>query len=354
MFQLCVIVGGKLKVLNVSGTTINPATEDTLDAIKDIDGIKKIVDALPTGDNWLGKFKLGDGTNIVAVVDDSGTYRLATLSKVYNASGSIINPATEDTLDSIKDTDGIKKITDALPTGDNWLGKLKVGDGTNIVAVVDDSGTYRLATISKLYNASGTIVNPATEDTLDSIKDTDGIKKITDALPTGDNWIGRVKFGDGTTVADVITDSTDDINRVAVVGKVSITDPEPPAATTAVLIPAYDPLEISATDDTEYVIPDGKRLTIQTVYVTAEGDPTVKGSGVNIVYDMNGTEELVTMIHIMGQPYSQYPNTAVTFDGTYLDGNTAGTNKVIVRRLRFSNNSLEVVGVVRGYLTDTP
>ncbi|MHA2333772.1 MAG: hypothetical protein ACXAEU_17230, partial [Candidatus Hodarchaeales archaeon] len=91
-------------VLNSSGTTVNPATEDTLDAIKDTDGIKKILDALPSGDNWIGRVRIGDSTNLVAIVNDSGTYRLATISKVYNVAGTQINPATEETLDSIKDT----------------------------------------------------------------------------------------------------------------------------------------------------------------------------------------------------------------------------------------------------------
>lgn len=38
---------------------------------------------------------------------------------------------------------------------------------------------------------------------LASIKDTDGIKKITDALPVGDNLVGRVKITDGSTVVGV-------------------------------------------------------------------------------------------------------------------------------------------------------
>ena len=44
-------------------------------------------------------------------------------------------------------------------------------------------------------------VNPATEDTLALIKNTDGIKKITDALPAGTNILGATRFVDEAGVA---------------------------------------------------------------------------------------------------------------------------------------------------------
>jgi hypothetical protein len=44
------------------------ATEATLAALKDVDGIKKIVDALPAGTNRIGKVYLTDGTNDVPVI----------------------------------------------------------------------------------------------------------------------------------------------------------------------------------------------------------------------------------------------------------------------------------------------
>jgi hypothetical protein len=71
--------------------------------------------------------------------------------KVYDSAGNLIDPAKDSsvqslltTLNAIKDTDGIKKITDALPTGDNWIGKTKVGDGTNVADVLDSGGVKRL------------------------------------------------------------------------------------------------------------------------------------------------------------------------------------------------------------------
>lgn len=133
--------------------------------------------------------------------------------------------ATETTLASIKDTDGVKKITDPLPAGGNEIGAVAQGtkaaaaDGWpvvlydasgNPIAITLDGGIYRLESFAKLRNASGTNINPSTEEkqddaitqlttidaVLDSIKDTDGIKKITDELPAGTQEIGYV--GQGT------------------------------------------------------------------------------------------------------------------------------------------------------------
>ena len=92
-------------------------------------------------------------------VQEGGESLLGVASKLRNVAGTIINPATEDTLssadawlalidttlDAIKDTAGIKKITDALPTGDNWIGRTKVGDGSNIAALQSIDGVQHLA-----------------------------------------------------------------------------------------------------------------------------------------------------------------------------------------------------------------
>lgn len=82
--------------------------------------------------------------NAIKSVQDGSDYLLGVAAKIRNSGGSVINPATQETLASIKDTDGIKKITDALPTGDNWIGKTKVGDGTNVADVLDAAGVKRL------------------------------------------------------------------------------------------------------------------------------------------------------------------------------------------------------------------
>lgn len=80
-----------------------------------------------------------------------------------------------------------------------------------------------LAALLSAFNAE----DFASETTLASIKDTDGIKKITDALPVGDNWIGKTKVGDGTTTAGMVSDRLKTESLAAPGGatqKVQITD----------------------------------------------------------------------------------------------------------------------------------
>lgn len=86
-----------------------------------------------------------DSGNVLAVFDDSGDKRLMVQALLKAGHGL----ATESTLALIKDTDGIKKIVDALPTGSNLLGKVKlrnpgdtadIGDATNPVRT-DPTGT---------------------------------------------------------------------------------------------------------------------------------------------------------------------------------------------------------------------
>lgn len=254
---------GKLR--NAAGTIVNPATEGTLsaadtklgtidgvlDAIKDTDGIKKITDPLPAGTNNIGDVDVASSAlpagaateaTLTSVKDTDGIKKITdALPAGDNNIGNVdvvssalpAGAATEATLASIKDTDGVKKITDQLPAGTNEIGKVAQGtkaaaadawptvlydSSGNAIKVTQDGSDYKYEFIGKLRNVAGTIFNPATEETLvaadtklgtidgvlDSIKDTDGIKKITDALPVGDNIIGRTKITDGTDVAEVV------------------------------------------------------------------------------------------------------------------------------------------------------
>ena len=81
--------------------------------------------------------------NAVGVVLDGAVYRLQTQTKIVRGSdGAQIDPATETTLALIKNTDGIKKITDALPTGDNRIGRIKVTDDTNVLGIDTANAAY--------------------------------------------------------------------------------------------------------------------------------------------------------------------------------------------------------------------
>ena len=93
------------------------------------------------------------------------------------------------------------------------LARVLFDSNGNAIKVTQDGSDYKYEFLGKLRNAAGTIVNPATEDTLsaadtklgtidgvlDSIKDTDGIKKITDELPAGTQEIGSVAQGTKAT-----------------------------------------------------------------------------------------------------------------------------------------------------------
>jgi len=84
-------------------------------------GDKTILDglvAVHSGEHLPGTFpvELFDGDNHPLLVQQDGSYyRLGQFSKVQNSEGTTVNPATQETLALIKDTDGIKKITDPLP-----------------------------------------------------------------------------------------------------------------------------------------------------------------------------------------------------------------------------------------------
>jgi hypothetical protein len=77
------------------------------------------------------------------------------------------------------------------------------------VGIILDGSVYRLQQIGKLLNTAGSAISPATEDTLAAIKDTDGVKKITEPLPAGTNNIGDVDL------ASPIPAGTNEIGKVA-------------------------------------------------------------------------------------------------------------------------------------------
>lgn len=130
--------------------------------------------------------------------------------KIYDSGGTLIDPATDAvvqairdrigevsatptaytlqdrlkstlaTLDSVKDTDGIKKITDSLPAGTNEVGKVAQGtravasaswpiylaDSTgNVIGIVSDSGVYRVQTDAKVAKGASNLVHLDAIDT---------------------------------------------------------------------------------------------------------------------------------------------------------------------------------------------
>ena len=146
---------------------------------------------------------LYDANGQILVTNDGGDLRLGTISKVLNSSGSQVNPSTEDTLatrasestlstadgrlatidavlDSIKDTDGVKKITDQLPAGTNEIGAVAQGtraaaasgwplyivdDVGNKVGVILDGSIYRLQSDAKIAKGASDLVHLDVIDT---------------------------------------------------------------------------------------------------------------------------------------------------------------------------------------------
>jgi hypothetical protein len=168
----------------------------------------------------------------VRLTDGSAFFKPTTPSDTQPISASSLplptGAATETTLALIKNTDGIKKIVDALPTGTNTIGKVDQGAAGATAWKTDGSGVTQPISATSLPLPTGA----ATETTLALIKNTDGVKKIVDALPTGDNRIGRLKITDDTNVLGV-----DAQNHAYVAGK-----------SAAGVAPSSNPISVSGVD----------------------------------------------------------------------------------------------------------
>lgn len=129
----------------------------------------------------------------ILVLNQPGVY-------LVDADGNVITVADGDTI--------ANQEALLLAGKDGSNARLVVVDSSGKVAIQNPSNLDVLlstrATEATLASADGRLTT--IDAVLDSIKDTDGIKKITDALPVGDNIVGRVKVTDGTSVADILDD----------------------------------------------------------------------------------------------------------------------------------------------------
>jgi len=138
--------------------------------------------------------------NPIATTDDGGAYKVETIAKARNSSGTIIDPATEG-----KQDDAITKLTSL--------------DGKDFATETTQATLATETTADAIRdNVGEAIASPAANTLLDRLKSiwtslndinlVSGIKKIVDALPTGDNWIGKSKVGDGTNTVNLVLDNT--------------------------------------------------------------------------------------------------------------------------------------------------
>ncbi len=162
--------------------------------------------------------------------------------------------------------------------------------------------------------------------------------------------------GAGVVIADengnlVEVTLQDGIYKLNVVGKVTVAPPPVPAGSTPVLLVSDAPLSIAIdTDGTPFVIPNGETFYLTQIAAGAAGDPTEKGSAVELFFSPDGgtTEKIVQRLYVSGfTTTANFEPQNTSRDGTAMLGD--GTATVFIRRRRLSGTSQEVDAVVQGY-----
>lgn len=314
---------------------------------------------------------LHDTVGLISGVLKGSVRRLAAAASIQNADG---------TKDVTVTTDGAKERLDVsaaldkpIPAGTNNIGDVDVvssalpaGAATEAtLGTLLTEATFNAEDFATQATLAAADAKLATIDTvLDAIKDTDGIKKITDELPAGTQQIGLVAQGTKAAFADawpvVPTDAAGNAissqfdagtRRLEIAGKVVVVGAAPPPATNDATIYADTPLTVG-THDTTFVIPDGETFHLQEV-IAGNEDPT-KGCSIEVIFDEGGTEHLVARLYRAGVTETDgYPNRTTARDGTVMIGNAGGTNTIIVRRIKYSGSDIAVDAVVRGYTVAT-
>lgn len=167
------------------------ATETTLSSIKNTDGIKKITDALPIGANLIGKVQLRDPSDTVDL-------------------GDLVNPVRVDPTGTT--TQPISAAALPLPTG-------AATETTLATRLAESTFTSRINTLGQKAMAASTPMVIASDQTVIPINDNGGSLTVdtpqlpvtlsgsgnlqtvvSEPLPSGDNTLGRVKITDGADV----------------------------------------------------------------------------------------------------------------------------------------------------------
>lgn len=181
-----------------------------------------------------------------------------------------------------------------------------------------------------------------------------GSLALSQAVPIGDNVIGFVRITDSSGSlpernVDLVYDIAEQLYRLAVTAKVTISSPVAPPNTTEVVVSADDPLEVATTSDTLYTITSGTVLHIQQLVAGAAGDPNEKGSKVEVYYSSSTGEHLVERVYVIGETqFGSYPDTSTARDGTPLSGSGAG-EALIIRRSKLGGTAREIDAVMRGF-----
>ena len=293
--------------------------------------------------------------NPVGVVLDDTIYRLQTEAKLAAGHGL----ALEETLLSVKDTDGIKKITDPVKV-------VLYDEDDNPVGFVLDGAIYRVQTETKLAAGHGLALDASVGEVktvLESIKDTDGVKKITD--PVG----AVLEDAAGNKVTVVADDGGVFLLRTyaklapseASIGFVGIVDkagthkanvtpggqletyspqPTPPPGTTEVRISAVSSLS-GAIESTPYEIPNGEVLVIQ--FFSGGAADSLRDSKVSLCYDPLGTGLDMEMLRTAYVGNSNFDfSMGLSFVGD-------GTARIVLTRQAIDGGPREIAGFWSGY-----
>lgn len=251
----------------------------------------------------------------------------------------------------------VKRLVDALPAGTNILGLIGI-DPAQKGGLAEQATLLTRASEATALLSDGRLTT--IDAVLDSIKDTDGIKKITDELPAGTKQIGFVAQGtknaggteswpvalydDLGNALDTVSDVG--VQRLQINGKVQVVGAIPPPNTTSVNVFAHLPLVVGSAD-TVFVIPDGETFYLQQV-IAGNEDPT-KGASIEVIYD-NGTEHLAERVYTNGRTINiGYGDQGAARDGVPMVGNAGGTFVIIIRRIKYSGSNIAIDAIVRGY-----
>jgi hypothetical protein len=238
--------------------------------------------------------------------------------KVLDTGGTAIDPATQATvaaietaLNSIKDTDGIKKITDALPVGDNTVGRFKLTDGTNLLIVFADGESWTT------QHGMGIVARDAVDVAHPVLSEVDGALIVAAKPPTAPP--GTTEFVMAVNEAELSVGSGGDVAS--------------PHTTESA------------------IIGNTVNLFLQSVNVGTEGDPSEAGAKVEIYWREGAgpTDHLIERIFVAGDTKQiTLPNINKARDGTAMTGN--GTNtKLAITRTRLSASAQEVDFEIRGF-----
>lgn len=272
--------------------------------------------------------------NLIEVIHDADGYRMLAQVKTQDSGGYVVNPATEDKQDyaitKLTSLDGKDFATQTTLATLATEEKLELVRALLATIDVDTSNLDVLlstrATEATLALADGRLTT--IDAVLDSIKDTDGIKKIQEGLPAGDNVIGKVQLTDG--YEDVAVVDIDGVNHLAA-GKTNMVD----ATNSSVAqLDAYGTFVGIGVDVSQY----------SSVAVSIHSDKDSALDGMTFEFSQNGTDWDDTYnfnLEIVSSQTRrfQFPVTAQYFRVNYTNG-TETTTQFRVQTLLHRENIL--------------